>query len=58
MTLGPVIGLISASLREYSTRALIQAVMRMMTGIFFSFPAGWRRQILEIVLELELVLDR
>jgi len=55
MTLGPVIGLISASLREYSTRALIQAVMRMMTGIFFSFPAGWRRQILEIVLELELV---
>jgi hypothetical protein len=53
--LGPVIGLISASLREYSTRALIQAVMRMLTGIFFSFPAGWRRQILEIVLELELV---
>jgi hypothetical protein len=47
-----------ASLRGYSTGTLIQAVMRMMTGIFFSFPAGWRRQILEIVLELELVLDR
>jgi hypothetical protein len=31
--------------------------MRIMTGILFSFPADWRRQILKIVLELELVLD-
>jgi hypothetical protein len=32
----------------------------MMTGILFSLPADWRRQILKIVLilELELVLDR
>jgi hypothetical protein len=55
MTLGPVIGLISASCAGISTGTLIQTVMRMMAGIFFSFPAGWRRQILEIVLELELV---
>ena len=49
-----------ASLRAYSTGTLIQAVMRMMTGILSSFPAGWPRQILKFVLELdlELVLDR
>jgi hypothetical protein len=29
-----------------------------MTGILFSFPVDWRRQILKLVLELELVLDR
>jgi len=28
----------------------------MMTGILFSFPADWRRQILKLVLVLELVL--
>jgi len=28
----------------------------MMTGTLFSFPADWRRQILKIVLVLELVL--
>src|SRR5258708_35067720 len=30
--------------------------MRMMTGTLFSFPGDWRRRILKIVLELELVL--
>jgi len=31
-------------------------LIELRTGTFFSFPADWRRQILKIVLVLELVL--
>jgi hypothetical protein len=31
--------------------------MRIVTGILFSLPGDWRRQILKIVLELELHLS-